>query len=100
MAVQQVVLNRRLCTMRIKKHLAISSALLFSAMFSFAQSNRERIEKAMSDPKAAEHSAKADARVIDKKVIADSTSFKSTESMSKKDRKYFLKRRKSSSSKE
>lgn len=86
--------------MGIKKHLAISSAFLFSAMFVYAQSNRERIEKALTDPKAAEHSAKADARVIDKKVIADSTSFKSTGSMSKKDRKRFLKRRKISSSKE
>ncbi len=86
--------------MGIKKHLAISSAFLFSAMFVYAQSNRERIEKALTDPKAAEHSAKADARVIDKKVIADSTSFKSTGPMSKKDRKRFLKRRKISSSKE
>jgi len=49
-----------------------------------AQSIREKIEKAHKDTANKERAAKADARLIDKKIILDSSKIKSAKSRRKR----------------
>lgn len=45
----------------------------FISVSAYSQTIKEKIDKAHNDPKTAERAAKADALVIDKKKICDST---------------------------
>lgn len=80
----------------MKKYLVVSSALMFVSMFSIAQSTRNHIEKALTSPGAAESSAKADAMLIDKKAIKDSSTYDAGDASTRKDNKRLFKRKKKS----
>ena len=82
----------------MKKYLAFSTIAILLSTLSFAQTTQEQIDKAMKDPKAAENAAKADARLIDKKNIKDSTGYKEGVSgkAAKKERSCLFKRKKRS----
>ena len=78
----------------MKKYLAVSLTLMFSAMYSVAQDTRDHIVKALTDPKSAESSAKADAMLIDHKFIKNNSSYQTKEPSSNRDNKRVLKRKK------
>jgi len=54
------------------------SLLIITAMSatSFSQTTQQKLDEVKKDPKTIENAAKADARLIDKKNVADSTSVK------------------------
>lgn len=61
--------------------------LLFStfvAMASFSQTTKQVIDKAAKNPQTKENAAKADVRLHNKKVIADSSSLQQTPANKKK----------------
>lgn len=59
----------------MRKYFLVSSAAVMISVCSVAQTSRERIERALKDPKAAENAAKADVLLIDKTKISDSIQF-------------------------
>ena len=58
----------------MKKHFALLiSIFLASATFSFSQTIRSKTDELKKDPKTVENAAKADANLINKKNITDSS---------------------------
>jgi len=65
------------------------------SLTSFGQNTRTKTGQIKNDPQTAEKAAKADAALIDKKNIADSTTFKTT-TVKRKEKSCTIKRRKRS----
>jgi len=67
--------------------LLLTGLITCLSMASFAQSAKEKIDKVAKDPMTKENAAKADVRLHDKKIIADSSSITATQNPAKKKKK-------------
>lgn len=76
------------------KYLVVFFALLATGTVSTAQSIRSNIEKALTDPKVAESSAKADALLINHKLVTTSYRYPGQVPATKKEKKRSFKRTK------
>jgi hypothetical protein len=83
----------------MKKHSFLPVVILLMSVTSYAQVEK-KIEQAMKDPKAAENAGKADALMIDKKNMSDSTFVPGEKTSSaKKEKSCWFKRKKRSTNK-
>ncbi len=57
----------------MKKYSIVASALTLITLCAGAQTTRQQIEKALTDPNSAKNTAKADAMLIDYKRLTDSS---------------------------
>ena len=57
----------------MKKYFIVASALTLITLCAGAQTTRQHIEKALTDPRSAENAARADAMLIDNKRLMDSS---------------------------
>jgi hypothetical protein len=75
-----------------KKLILVLLAGTLCSATAMAQTARDRVEKAMKDPKAAENEAKADSLLMEKKIISDTTTYKPAKA--RKERSCIFKRKK------
>jgi Na+-transporting methylmalonyl-CoA/oxaloacetate decarboxylase gamma subunit len=62
----------------MKKYFLSILIMMVISVTSFSQTTQQKLDEVKKDPKTSENAAKADARLIDKKNVVDSTPVKNT----------------------